>query len=149
MPDVLDELRAIAPSHEIPAWATKVAAGGQAEPAQPPSVRGVDRLHRFERAPRARRRTAWTLGVAAVVALIALVAATVWWAPWQPKVAAPASVPTAMQTAPDQKPAATTARRQTSGYIVQSPSMTSAVLCEAWMPNLTMDSGGCITSSSP
>jgi hypothetical protein len=146
MPDLMDELRAIAPSHEIPEWATKVAAGGREESAQPTVVRGVDNLRRSERAPGARRRTAWTLGLAAVVALIALVAATVWWAPWQPKTATPASVPNAMQTAADQKPAAVTARRQASGYIVQSPSMTSAALCEAWMPNLTMDKGGCINT---
>jgi len=146
MPDLMDELRAIAPSHEIPEWATKVAAGGREESAQPTVVRDVDDLRRSERAPRTRRRTAWSLGLAAVVALIALVAATVWWAPWQPKVATPASTPTAMETAPDQKPAAATARRQASGHIVQSPRMTSAVLCEAWMPNLTMDQGGCINT---
>jgi hypothetical protein len=144
MPDLMDELRAIAPSHEIPEWATKVAAGGREESAQPTVVRGVDDLRRSERAPGARRRTAWSLGLAAVVALIALVAATVWWAPWQPKVATPASTPTAMETAADQKPAAATARRQASGYIVQSPTMTSAVLCEAWRQDLTMDQGGCI-----
>jgi len=144
MPDLMDELRAIAPSHEIPEWATKVAAGGREESAQPTVVPGVDDLRRSEKAPEARRRTTWSLGLAAVVALIALVAATVWWAPWQPKVATPASTPTAMETAPDQKPAAATARRQASGYIVQSPRMTSAALCEAWMPNLTMDNGGCI-----
>ena len=87
MPDLMDELRAIAPSHEIPEWATKVAAGGRGESSQPTVVRDVDNLRRSERAPGARRRTAWTLGLAAVVALIALVAATVWWAPWQPKMA--------------------------------------------------------------
>src|SRR5665647_1558222 len=149
MPDLMDELRAIAPSHEIPEWATKVAAGGREESAQPTVVRGVDTLRRSARAKGTRRRAAWTLGLAAVVALIALVAATVWWAPWQPKMVTPASVPTAMQTAADQKPAAATARRQASGYIVQSPSMTSAALCEAWMPNLTMDKGGCINVISP
>jgi hypothetical protein len=144
MPDLMDELRAIAPSHEIPEWATKVAAGGREESAQPTVVRGVDDLRRSERAPGARRRTAWSLGLAAVVALIALVAATVWWAPWQPKVATPAGVPTTMKTAADQRPAESTARRQASGYIVQSPTMTSAVLCEAWRQDLTMDQGGCI-----
>jgi len=144
MPDLMDELRAIAPSHETPEWATKVAAGGREESAQPTVVRGVDNLRRSERAPGARRRTAWTLGLAAVVALIALVAATVWWAPWQPKVATPAGVPTTMKTAADQRPAESTARRQASGYVVQSPTMSAAVLCEAWKPEVTMDQGGCI-----
>src|SRR5664279_3672483 len=144
MPDLMDELRAIAPSHEIPEWATKVAAGGREESAQPTVVPGVDDLRRSEKAPEARRRTTWSLGLAAVAALIALVAATVWWAPWQPKVATPAGVPTTMKTAADQRPAESTARRQASGYVVQSPTMSAAVLCEAWKPEVTMDQGGCI-----
>ena len=144
MSDVLDELRAIAPGHEIPSWATKVATGGHEPPEGQPIVRGVDTRGSLHRPSGPRRRTAWTLGVAAVVALIALVAATVWWAPWQPKVATPAGVPTTMKTAADQRPAESTARRQASGYVVQSPTMSAAVLCEAWKPEVTMDQGGCI-----
>jgi hypothetical protein len=49
-----------------------------------------------------------------------------------------------MTTGADQKPAAATARRQASGSIVQSPTMSSAVLCEAWRQDFTMDQGGCI-----
>jgi len=146
MSDLMDELRAIAPSHEIPAWATKVAAGGHDQGDERQVVRALDTLRLPATVPGARRRTGLLLGLAAAVALIALVAATVWWQPWNPRVATPASPPSAMETAPDQKPAAATARRQASGYIVQSPSMTSAVLCEAWMPNLTMAQGGCINT---
>jgi hypothetical protein len=144
MPDVLDELRAIAPSHEIPAWASKVAAGAH-EPAEgQPIVRGVDALRLAPRTPGGRRRTSLLLGLAVVVALVALVIAAAWWKPWEPRVATPAGVPTTMKTAADQRPAEATARRQASGYIVQSPTMTSAVLCEAWRQDLTMDQGGCI-----
>jgi hypothetical protein len=50
MPDLMDELRAIAPSHEIPEWATKVAAGGRGESSQPTVVRGVDALRPSEKA---------------------------------------------------------------------------------------------------
>jgi hypothetical protein len=143
MSDLMDELRAIAPSHEIPAWATKVAAGYE-QGDERPVVRALDTLRLPATVPGARRRTGLLLGLAAVVALIALVAATVWWQPWNPRVATPASPPSAMETAPDQKPAAATARRQASGSIVQSPTMSSAVLCEAWRQDITMDQGGCI-----
>lgn len=144
MSDVLDELRAIAPSREIPTWATKVADGGH-EPAEGrPGVRGVDALRLTPRTPGGRRRTSLLLGLAAVVALVALVIAAAWWKPWQPRVATPAAKPTTMTTAADQKPAAATARRQASGSIVQSPTMSSAVLCEAWRQDFTMDQGGCI-----
>ena len=149
MPDMMDELRAIAPSHEIPAWATKVAAGGHEPTDDHPVVPGVGRLQRFDRPPLARRRTNLLLGLAAVVALVALVIAAAWWKPWEPRVAPPAAKPTTMTTALDQKPAPATARRQASGYIVQSPTMTSAVLCEAWRQDLTMDQGGCINVISP
>jgi len=69
----MDELRAIAPSHEIPAWATKVAAGGQGEDAPPTVVRALDTLRLPETVPGTRRRTSWLLELAAVVTLIALV----------------------------------------------------------------------------
>ena len=144
MPDLMDELRAIAPSHDIPAWATKVAAGGH-EPAEgQPVVRGMDVLRLAPRLPGGRRRTSVLLGLAAVAALVALVIATAWWKPWEPRVATPAAKPTTMTTAADQKPAAATARRQASGSIVQSPTMSSAALCEAWRQDITMDQGGCI-----
>jgi len=142
MPDLMDELRAIAPSHEIPEWATKVAAGYEQGVDQ--TVRAVDSLLRVHTVSRSPSRRGLLVGLAAAVVLLALVAVTMWWRPWDNGVATPASTPSMTAASPDQRAAPTTARRQASGWVVQSSRMADALLCEGWNQKVTMGNGGCL-----